>query len=112
VLTLTRHLATRKWESAAVQRNLLANDLAGLMAIHKRLLYDENELWETVGNRMGGSWRQTQRVALSVSRSSLARSCEASVKLYCLSARAVKRTLTGSEREVIHRVCQLVGFEL
>ncbi len=112
VLKLTRHVATGQWESAAVQRNLLANDLAALMAIHKHLLYDENELWEAAGTRMGRTWHRTQRAALSVDRGSLKRSCEASVRLYCLSARAVRRTLKRSEREIIARVCKLVGFTL
>jgi len=109
---VTRFLADGLWESAAVQRNLLVNDLAVLMAIRLRVFYHENGLWEVVGARMGPTWHRWQRTALSLGGASLTRSCEASLRLYCLSARAAKDLLRDRERAVVARVGELCGMPL
>ena len=42
------------WQTAAVQRSILAAHLAPILAVHRRILYDsENRLWDLVGDAMG-----------------------------------------------------------
>lgn len=100
----TRLMADGHRESAAVQRNVLVNAMAGLLAIDRRLLYDENELWEKVGEHMGPSWHRHQARALGLGGESLEESCRAALELYCLTADALAPRLSETQRQVTDRV--------
>lgn len=109
---LVRLMALESWESAAVQRNLLAEAMAGLIALRERLLYHENELWQVVGRRMGEPWHTAQRTALGSNRSSFPDSCEAALELYRLTARACEPCLAPRQRELVAHACAAVGHRL
>jgi hypothetical protein len=90
-------------ETAAVQRNLLVNAMAGLLAIDLRLFYDENELWEQVGARMGPRWHRRQIRALGLGGESLEESCRAALDLYAATAAALSPRLSRAQRQVVDR---------
>jgi predicted nucleotidyltransferase len=96
-------------ESAAVQRNLLVNAMAALIAVDLRLFYHENDLWERVGDRMGRSWHRLQRRALGVAGESLEDSCRAALDLYCETVRALAPRLSREQRRVVRAACASVG---
>src|SRR3712207_1592484 len=53
--------------TAAAQRSVLALRLAGVMAVHRRILYgSENRLWDLVAEAMGEGWCRTQAAALGL----------------------------------------------
>jgi hypothetical protein len=106
---IVRALGVGSLETAAVQRNLLANRLALVLAVHRRMLWDsENELWERVGRREGVRWRSAQRAALGVPRGDVEGSCRAALDLYVLTADAVRRTLRPDQARVVDQVRALV----
>ena len=108
-IKLVRALGEGSLETAAVQRNLLANRLAIVLAVHRRILYvTENELWERVGRRVGGAWWSAQRAALGVPRGDVGASCRAALELYRLTALAVRRTLGPEQARVVAHVCALI----
>ena len=88
--------------AAAAQRSILAVWLAGVMAVHHRILFGtDNELWRLVGERMGTRWRRAQSAALSLEGESLAQSCRAALRLYALAAADVREILSRDQREVV-----------
>lgn len=106
---LVRALGEGSLETAAVQRNLLANRLAFVMAIHRRILWgSENEMWERVGARVGGRWQGAQRAALGVSGGNFVRNCRAALTLYLLTADAVRDTLSSEQANVVRHVRGLI----
>ncbi|MGA8274683.1 MAG: nucleotidyltransferase domain-containing protein [Thermoplasmata archaeon] len=109
VVKLVRALGEGSLETAAVQRNLLANRLVFVMAVHRRILWgSENEMWERVGRRVGGKWRTSQRVALGVSGGDFVRSCCAALTLYLLTAAAVRTTLSSEQARMVKHVQRVV----
>ncbi len=112
VVKLTRLVADHAFESAAVQRNLLANRMAGLVAVQKRMLYRENGLWEAVGGIMGRRWRAAQRAAFGVDRRPFTATCDAALELYRLTAEANLGVLRPRDREIVSGVCAAVGHPL
>lgn len=110
---LTRALELGESQTAAVQRNLLADALAPLMAVRRGLLHDtENALWERVGALMGPGWARTQRRALGLERVSFRSSCEAALQLYARCARELRPLLTKEQRGLVERTCRAVGHPL
>lgn len=106
---LTRLWADGRRESAAVQRNLLVNAMAGLLAIDRRLLYSENELWERVAHGMGPSWHRLQARALALGGESLEASCRAALDLYRVTAEALDPRLKVRQRRVVEAACAVFG---
>ncbi len=100
---LTRLLAEGRNESAAVQRNLLVDAMAGLVAVELRLFYDENNLWERVGARMGPAWHRQQRRALGFGVGSFEESCAAALELYRSTAARLGPRLSPAQRRVVER---------
>lgn len=109
VVKMNRALAEGQVETAAVQRNLLADALGHVMAVHRRIIWDsENGFWERIGRRVGGAWRTAQGAALGTQGESLEQSCRGAVSLYRLTARDVWSVLDPSSREIASYAC-LVG---
>jgi predicted nucleotidyltransferase len=109
VTKVVRALGNGSLETAAVQRNLLVDRLAVVMAVHRRILWGtENELWERVGRRIGGPWWAAQRKGLGVPRGDVTASCEAALELYRLTSRAVRRTLRPEQARVVAAACSLI----
>ena len=110
---LVRALATRNYATAAVQRNLLADQLGYVLAIHRRMFWDsENEFWEKIGRRVGGAWRKAHRNALGVSRLGIVQSCRGALKLYQLTAREVWPLLRPYQRSITFNACRVGGVPL
>jgi hypothetical protein len=108
-IKLVRALGEGSRETAAVQRNLLANRLAVVIAVHRRILSgSENELWERVGGRVGGPWQAAQRAALGVSGGGWDSSCRAALELYLLTATAVRRVLNSEQVSIVRHVRDVV----
>jgi hypothetical protein len=109
---LTRLMAEGLRESAAVQRNLLVDAMAGVVAVRKRLFYNENDLWEQVGDCMEPRWHRAQRSALGLGRITFEGSCESALELYRLTALECLGCLTHGQREVVTQACRAVGHPL
>jgi len=87
---------------AAVQRNLLATQLAPVLAVHFRLLADsENDLWDLVAARSGESWVSVQDRALGLAGESLAGSCQAALDLYAAAVSLARDAFTEQQRQVV-----------
>lgn len=109
VVKLTRAMGEGLPETAAVQRNLLVDALALLVAARDRLRYDQNHLWELAGRRMGPDWHRLQLRALAAGGEGLEASCEAALDLYFSTARAFRDLLTPNQREVLGLVARAAG---
>jgi hypothetical protein len=109
-IKLVRALATGNRETAAVQRNLLADGLAVVLAIHRRMLWDsENALWERVGRRMGGAWAKAQRRALLGEAAGFEASCVAGLALYARTVDAVRDVLAPEQAAIARHACEVAG---
>jgi hypothetical protein len=108
---LLRALETGERETAAVQRNLLANYMAFLRALPLERLWDtENGLWERVGRWAGPEFRAAQRAALGTDGGSWRQSCEGALRLYALTAQANERALRGENRRIVAEACRRAGY--
>lgn len=102
----------RRW-LAAVQRSVLALRLAGVLAVHHRLLCaSENDQWELVAGVMGQRWTEAQGDALAVDGVPFVASCTAALELYALAAAAVWPLLDARQRAVVAHACALAGQPL
>lgn len=96
---------------AAIQRSLLAANLAPILAVHRRILYgSENRLWDVVSETMGEGWRRAQHAALGLDDESYKETCEAALRLYVLAVGEVgplfderQTNVVGYARELIDR---------
>jgi predicted nucleotidyltransferase len=110
---LVRALASGSLETAAVQRNLLADGLGFVMAVRARMFWDsENELWERIGGRVGGEWARAQRLALGVPRADLETSCRGALALYARTVDAVRDVLNAEQARIVARACRVAGEPL
>jgi predicted nucleotidyltransferase len=110
---LVRSLATGNAATAAVQRDLLADHLGFVMAIHRRMFWDsENGFWERVGREVGGAWARDQRTALGIPRATLDEGCTAALALYAETARAVWSLLSTEQRAIVSNTCRVAGMPL
>ncbi len=93
---------------AAIQRNAVAGQLAPILALHLKILYEtEKELWDLVAERMGDGWEDTQKTALGVDGSSFLKSCVATFRLFNLAASEVDKVLSAEQREVVNHTRDL-----
>ena len=102
----------RRWP-AAVQRSVLALRLAGLLALHYRMLYEtENRLWDLVAGRMPPAWARSQAAALCDSGQDFRESCIAALQLYSLAVAEVRHLLDSRQLAVVSHACALGGYPL
>lgn len=105
---LVSSLRDGRCATAAAQRSVLAVLLAGVMAIHRRILYSsENRLLDFVGEAMGEGWRRTQSAALGLGDEGFEGTCRAALKLYGPAADDVYRMFDGRQRGVVHQARDL-----
>ena len=110
---LVRALATGQHATAAVQRNLLADHLGFVVAIHRRMFWDsENEFWERIARVVGGAWARAQRSALGIPGNRLEPSCRAALRLYALTAQEAWATLDATQRAIVARSCRVASQPL
>ena len=111
VVKLVRALADGHAATASVQRNLIANRMAPIVAAHRRIFWDsENGLWERVAAAVGGPWARAQRGALGVPNVRHAASCRAALLLYAETAREVAATLSPTQRAVVDFALRTAGL--
>lgn len=109
---LVRAMAEGELQTASVQRNLLANALASVMAIHRRMLWrSENGFWERVSSEVGGRWGSAQRRALG-NGAGLRESLRSALLLYHETARATWECLDAQQRSVVAFACDVIGEPL
>ncbi len=110
VVKLVRALASGDRVTAAVQRNLLADSLAFVIAIHRRTFWDsENRSWERIGRSVGGRWRAAQRRALGLAPAGFDASCDGALDLYRATALEVRSTFRPEERAIVDFALRVAG---
>lgn len=94
---------------AAVQRGMVAKQLAPIVALHERILYEtEKELWDLVADKMGPEWEKVQERALGL-EGDFASGCKATFELFRLTVDHIGRTGDPSKDEVIAHACELAA---
>ena len=107
---LVSSLARGEPDTAAVQRNLLAQSLAFVLAVHRRTVWlTDNGLWERLGRTEGREWWDAQQRALGLRDESLAQSCTGALDLYRLTFERVRSVLTKDEVSTVERVLSMVA---
>jgi hypothetical protein len=110
---LVRAMSEGEEATAAVQRNLLANHMAGLMAIELRMEYGtENAQWERVAAWVNGGWRRAQQQALGVDPVPFPESCRAAIELFAHTARELWPHLNATQRALVGGTCRAYGHPL
>ena len=113
VVKLLRALERGERETAAVERNLLANHLAFLRVLPMEKWWDtENGFWEKAGRWAGPQFRRAQRAALAIQGEGWKQGCEAALELYSLTARANLSLLRGDHRRVVLAACRRAGYPI
>jgi hypothetical protein len=98
---------------AAMQRSTVALDVAPVMAVHHRLLYEsEKKLWDLVGEKQGDAWHEAQEAALGEHGEDFLTSCVAAFDLFSMAAGTTKRLLSDDQREVVEHARGLSPAEL
>jgi len=88
--------------TAAVQRNVLVNRLPFVLSVHRRILYDsENVLWSLVAEALGEPWTSAQATALCVAGGPFDASLRAALRLYLLAVAEVEHLLDARQRAVV-----------
>lgn len=99
--------------TAAVQRNVLALRMAGIMALHRRILYGtENRLWDLLAEEMGDPWAAAQTCALGINNDSFASTCRAALELYALTAAETLSVLNDTHRRIVMETCAAAGHPI
>jgi len=102
---IVNSMARGESDTAAVQRNLLAESLVFVLAVHRRIVWvTDNGLWNRLGREEGSLWWSAQRRALALSGETLEQSARAALELYALTARRVRTVLRPAELATIERV--------
>jgi hypothetical protein len=113
VAKLLRAMERGERETAAVQRNLLANQMAFLRLLPLERLWDtENGLWERAGKWAGPRFASAQRAALGTHGADWRESCEGALRLYALTARASRGVLRREQRRIVARTCRRCGYPI
>ena len=87
---------------SAVNRGVLALQLAHLVALRRGLLWQsENVLWDLVADELGEEWARDQDTALGLADSPSAEQARASLTLYARAAREIAPILDEGQRAVI-----------
>jgi hypothetical protein len=93
---------------AAAQRSLLALRLAGLIAVHRRILFgSENQLWQLVSEAMGLAWQEAQAAAFGIDGENIDSSCRAAQRLFGLAAAEVRPLLDARQTDVVDHALAL-----
>jgi hypothetical protein len=109
---IVNSMARGEPDTAAVQRNLLAESLVFVVAVHRRIVWvTDNGLWDRLGREEGSHWWNAQRRALALHGETLEQSAEAALELYALTASRVRPVLLPSELATIERVCTIIRRE-
>ena len=99
--------------AAAAQQAMLATELAPVMAVHERLLYEtEKHLWDEVGDEMGRQWKEAQAAALGENDEPFAEECKGSLVLFRLAAKATQALLSEDQRAVVDHALAFAEREL
>ena len=107
---LIGNLQLGRTSAAAVQRSVLAIQMAPTLAVYHRILYDtENQLWNLVSRQMGTKWAQLQSAALGEGDQSFEETCAAALQLYVTAAREVSHLLDRRQQKVVAHACELAG---
>lgn len=110
---LIGNLQLRRRTAAAVQRSVLAINMAPILAVHHRILYDtENRLWSLVSAKMGKNWATLQTVALGEGNQSFEDTCKAALQLYVMAALECSHLLNRRQFQVVAHACELAGHTL
>lgn len=108
VFKLVAALEQRRVLTAAVQRNVLVLHLAGIVAVHHRLLYgSENRLWDMVAEALGPAWADAQGCTMGLSAPPFEETCRAALTLYRLAADDAQHTYDDQQRAIIAHACAL-----
>jgi len=106
---IVHSMARGEADTAAVERNLLANSLVFMMAVHRRVTWvTDNGLWERLGREEGSRWRNAQRRALCLGGETLGQSVTAALELYALTAGRLRSVLQPKELATVERVCTII----
>jgi predicted nucleotidyltransferase len=110
---LIGNLQLKRRSAAAVQRSVLAIQMAKVLSVHHRILYDsENRLWDLVSAKMGKSWASAQSTALGEGGESFEDTCDAALRLFSLTAQEVKHLLDERQFQVVAHACKIAGHPL
>lgn len=110
---LIGNLRLGRKHAAAVMRSVLAIEMAPIIAVHHRILYEtENQLWDLVCTRMGPEWAQLQRIALGEGNQNFEETCKAALQLYAKAANEVSHLLNPQQYEVVKHACKIAGYSL
>jgi len=110
---LVGNLELKRKSAAAVQRSVLAIQMAKVMAVHHRILYDsENRLWDLVSEKMGTAWKSVQNAALGENEGSFEDTCDAALHLFSLAARETRHLLDERQLQVVEHACEIAGHPL
>ena len=113
VFRLVGSLRAGRYSAAAAQRSVLALRLPGVLAVHRRTLYDgDSHLYEAICAAMGEPWRRAHRRALGVDAETLEATCGAALELYALAAEETKQLLDERQFAVVRRACTAAGFPI
>lgn len=94
---------------AAVQKGMVAKQLAPIVALHERILYEtEKELWDLVADKMGPKWETVQETALGLEGDFTA-GCKATFELFQLTVDHIGETGDAATDEVIAHAYELAG---
>ena len=103
---LVSSLARGERDTAAVQRNLLAESLTFVLAVHRRIVwFTDNGLWERLGRTEGAEWWDAQQLALGLRDESLWESSMGALDLYRLTVERVRSVLKDDELTTVEHVC-------
>jgi hypothetical protein len=105
---LVGNLQLGRRSAGAVQRSVLAIQMARVLAVHHRILYDtENRLWDLVSAKLGTKWAQAQSAALGEGGQSFEDTCKAALQLFTLAAQEVKPILDQRQSQVVAHACEI-----
>jgi len=98
---------------AAMQRSTVALEIAPVMAVHHRLLYEsEKKLWDLVGERQGKGWDEAQETALGEGGEDFLTTCDAAFALFTMAAKETRDLLNDDQREVVEHAMTLAPSKL
>lgn len=94
---------------AAIQRGMVAKQMAPIVAIHERILYEtEKELWDLVADKMGPEWEKVQEGALGL-EGDFTSGCKATFELFQMTVDHTGKTGDPSKDEVIAHAYELAS---
>jgi len=111
-IKIVNSMARGEPDTAAVERNLLAESLVFVLAVHRRITWvTDNGLWNRLGRKEGPRWWTAQQRALALNGETLEQSVDAALDLYALTAWRVRKALRPADLATIKRVCAIIRRE-